>query len=217
MNRALHGAKGQDAAPTDEAALQAELLARAEALRQYVQAKIPAKFRAVIPAEDVLQEVWIAALRSFSKFEPGRPDAFDRWLMGITNHKLLDALKAAGRLKRGGGARIAHAADNRRTSLTDLFARVASPGKTPSRDVAASEAAHAVQIALSRLPDDRRRAIQMRYLEERSRPEIAREMERSEAAVNSLLFNGLRDLRARIGDVARFFSDARSSDGVARR
>jgi RNA polymerase sigma factor (sigma-70 family) len=197
--------------------LQAELLARAETLRRYIQGKIPARFRAVIPAEDVLQEVWIAALRSFSRFRPGRPDALDRWLMGITNHKLLDALKAAGRLKRGGGAPLAHGAGNRRTSLADLFARVASPGKTPSRDVAAHEAAHAVQIALSRLPDDRRRAIQLRYLEERPRSEIAREMGRSAAAVNSLLFNGLRELRAGIGDIARFFSDARSSGGVARR
>jgi RNA polymerase sigma factor (sigma-70 family) len=136
--------------------------------------------------------------------------------MGITNHKLLDALKTAGRLKRGGSARIARAADRRRTSLTDLFARVASPGRTPSRDVAAAEAAHAVQIALSGLLADRRRVIQMRYLEERSRSEIAREMGKSEAAVNSLLFHGLRDLRARLGDVVRFFSDARSSDGVVK-
>ena len=73
-----------------------------------------------------------------------------------------------------------------------------------------------MQIALSRLPNDRRTAIRMRYLEGRSRPEIARTMDKSEAAVNSLLFHGLRDLRRRLGDTARFFSDVRSSEDVAR-
>ena len=212
--RSTRNVEWHGAAPTDDVALQAELLERAERFCQYIQTKIPAKFQAVIAPEDILQEVWIAAIRGFPNFNPARPDALDRWLMGITNYKLIDALKTAGRVKRGGNAQIAHAAQNRRTSLTDLFARVASPRRTPSRDAAATEAAHAVQIALSCLPDDRRRAIQMRYLEERSRPEIAREMQRSAAAVNSLLFHGLRDLRRRLGDVAKFFSDARSSNGV---
>jgi RNA polymerase sigma-70 factor (ECF subfamily) len=196
------------ASSADDVALQLQLMRRADSLYRYVHSKIPTKFRAAIAVEDVLQEVWIAAHRRFSGFNPARPDALDRWLMGITHHKLIDALKTAGRLKRGGGARIVRAAHDRRTSLCDLFARVASPGRTPSRDAAASEAAHAVQIALSRLPEDRRRAIRMRYIEGRSRPEIARQMRKSEAAVNGLIFRGLQDLRAHLGNATRFFSDA---------
>lgn len=212
----MSSVKGQDTVPADDLALQEQLLERAEMLYRYIDAKIPAKFRAVIAPEDILQEVWIGAFDSFSRFNPRGPDAVDRWLMGITNHKLIDAMKTAGRLKRGGGARHVRAAHNRMTSLNDLFARVASPRRTPSRDVAAKEAAHATQIALSRLPDDRRHAIQMRYLEGRSRPEIAHRMQKSEAAVNSLLFHGLRDLRRRLGDAARFFSDAQSSEDATK-
>lgn len=193
-----------------DATLQEQLLARAESLRRYVESKIPPNLQAAIAPEDVLQEVWIAAFSSFPGFNPTRPDALDRWLTAITNHKLIDSLKTAVRIKRGGGLKHVQVAQDYRTSLHGLFARVASSGRTPSRDVAVTEAAHAVQIALSRLPDTRRRVIQMRYLEGRSRAEIARSMDMSDAAVNSLLFNALRDLRRRLGEATRFFSDARS-------
>ena len=169
----------------------------------------------MISPEDILQDVWIAAFAHYSSFNPTKPGALDRWLMGIANHKLIDALKTAGRLKRGGGVQHVLAADSRRRSLCNLFARVASPRRTPSRDVGATEAAHAVQIALSQLSDDRRTAIQLRYLEGQTRVEIARRMQKSEAAVNSLLFNGLREMRRWMGDMAQFFSDARSSEDAA--
>ena len=183
-------------------------MSRADGLYRYIQSKIPAKFQAVIAAEDVLQDVWIGAYRGLSSFNPSRPDALDRWLTGITNHKLIDAIKTAGRLKRGGGAKVVRAAHSRRMSFCDLFARVASPHRSPSRDAAASEVAHAVQIALSRLPADWRRAIRMRFIEGQSQQEIARHMGRTEAAVNGLLFRGLQGLRDRLGDATRFFSDA---------
>jgi DNA-directed RNA polymerase specialized sigma24 family protein len=71
-----------------------------------------------------------------------------------------------------------------------------------------------MQIALSRLPVDRRRAIQMRYIDGQTPQEIAGKMQKSAAAVKGLLFHGLRELRERLGDAKRFFSDARSSDAA---
>lgn len=200
---------------TDGAWLQVELLARAERLRRYVEDRIPDKFQAVITPEDVLQEVWIAALSSFPSYSSARPDGLDRWLMGITNHKLIDFLKSAGRTKRGGDVQIVPARADRRKSLVDLFERVRAPGRTPSREVAASEAVHAVQIALSQLPADWRKVIQMKYLEGQSLVEIGHRMRKTEAAVHSLLYRALQELRARLGDVAKFFSDVRSLSGGA--
>ncbi len=199
----------------DVGALQLELMARAEGLRRYVQAKIPAKYHSTIAAEDVLQEVWIAAHRSFSRYVSNRPDGFDRWLWGIADHKLIDALKTAGRLKRGGHVHVEHAGFGRRQSLTDLFGRVAGSGRTPSREVAAREVAHAVQIALGRLPEDWRTAIRLRYLEGKSLAEIAHAMQKTEAAVNGILFRALRELRTRLGDLAKFLSGAGSLSGSA--
>lgn len=198
----------------DAGELQVELMTRAERLHRYVRGKIPAKMRAVVTPEDVLQEVWIAAHSGYANYVCNRPDGFDRWLIGIANHKLIDSLKTAGRLKRGGNVRVHHAGSKRGESLTDLFGRVAGDGKTPSRVVASREAAHAVQIALSRLPDDWRKAIQLRYLEGLSLGEIARAMEKTDAAVHSILYRGLRELRTRLGDLAKFFSDAGSQSAT---
>jgi RNA polymerase sigma factor (sigma-70 family) len=206
-------AKPSDAT-LDAQTLQSELLLRVDALYEYVAARIPPRLRPEVAPEDVLQEVWIGAFTTISSYNPSKPYAFDRWLTGVVNHKLVDALKAATRLKRGGGARRVPAACGRRSSLYDLFARLASPRGTPSREYGTREAACALQIALSRLPVDRRTAVRMRYLEGRSRPEIAQRMQKSEAAVNSLLFCGLRDLRRFLGDAAQYFSDVRSSEGV---
>ncbi len=73
------------------------------------------------------------------------------------------------------------------------------------------EAAVAVRVALSGLPEPRRRVILMRHIEGRSREEIAREMQKSDAAVNSMLYQGMLELRGLLGEARRYFSDAKSS------
>ena len=196
----------------DEQTLHEALLVRINALRSYVASKTPPRLHHVISPDDILQEVWIAAYRTISTFNPDGPNALDRWLTTIANSKLVDALRAARRLKRGGNRRLARNAEGPLTSFSDLFARLRSPQQTPSSEFAAVEAAHAALISLNRLNDTRRRAIEMRFIEGLSHKEIARKMGRSGAAVNSLLFHGLRQLRGMLGDAAKYFSDARSSD-----
>lgn len=197
----------------DATELEVELMARADRILRYIQTKIPLKYQALIAPEDVLQEVWIAAYSGYANYVSARPDGFDRWLIGIANHKLIDFLKSAGRKKRGGHIRIDQAGYDRSKSLADLFGHVPAAGRTPSREVAAGEAARAVQMALEQLPEERRLAIQMRHLEGCSLAEIGRRMQKSEAAVHSILFRGLKDLRARLGKLTKFFSDAGSSTG----
>jgi RNA polymerase sigma factor (sigma-70 family) len=64
---------------------------------------------------------------------------------------------------------------------------------------------------LAELPPEHREVITLRYLEGLGHDEIARVMQRSRAAVNSLLFRALRELQQKMGPATRFFSDARSS------
>lgn len=189
----------------DAGEVQRLLLARAEPLRRYVERKIPKRFRSILCAEDVLQEVWIAAFQTIS---PDIRDT-DRWLTSLANSKLIDALRAVRTLKRGGDRRFVRDAAERLSSFEDLFGRLCSRQKTPSREVSAQETRHAVQVALSTLPDDRRQAIRLRHIEGLSRKEIAGIMQKTEAAINSLLYRGLNELRGRVGDAAKFFSDAK--------
>ena len=194
----------------DPGEVQKILAVRAESIRCYLDRKIPARVRSTLSAEDVLQEVWLAAFQSLTP-EVRDPD---RWLMTLANSKLVDALRAGRRLKRGGHETIISAAQQR-SSYDDLLTRLDSRQRTPSREVSAQEARHAVQIAMSALPEDRRQAVQLRHIEGRSRKEVAEIMNKTEAAVNSLLFRGLNELRGRVGDIARLLSDAGPTESSA--
>ena len=200
------------AGPIGAVELQRHLLARADGLRRYVAAKIPAPLAGVLSADDILQETFVAAFRHVRSFVPDGPDALDRWLITIVNRKLIDAFKAAQRLKRGGQGLVFRDERGRSLSLAGLLARFAAPRGTPSREVSVREAADAVQKALGRLRPDRRQAIMMRFIDGLALRQIAGRMGKSSAAVNSLLFHGLRELRSRLGRATRFFSDARSAD-----
>ncbi len=193
--------------PLSEARLQAELIRHADRMRLQVARKIPANLQSVVSSDDVLQEAWITAFRDLPSFRPNRPDALTRWMGTILERKLIDACRSARALKRGGG-RAAGNGPGAAGSFVDLFDRVVSSHRTPSREVSAKEAVDAVRIALGSLSDDRRQAIWMRHIEGRTMAEVAAAMEKTTGAVSSLVFNGLRQLRRRLDRAARFFSDA---------
>jgi RNA polymerase sigma-70 factor (ECF subfamily) len=192
--------------------LHVALLGRVSPLRQYIAGKIPLRLRPIFSPDDILHEVWIAAYRTFPRRELDGPDALDRWLRTVVNRKLIDAIRTARRLKRGGDRKLVRDAGVSLTSFSGLFGRLQSPDQTPSTELHAIETGHAVLISLNGLNDARRQAIRMRFIEGLSRKEIAHRMGRSEAAVSSLQFHGLRQLRRMLGDAAKYFSDARSSD-----
>jgi RNA polymerase sigma factor (sigma-70 family) len=187
----------------DESRLQEQLLTRSTQLRNYLAAKIPHKLQNEIAAEDILQEVWIEAFCRVSTFRAEGPDSLDRWLCTIGQHVLVNAIKRAATARRGGNRRLIH---DRTTQFNSLFREMVSPSGTPSSEAATAEAVDAMQVALASLPDARRQAIWMHFIEGRSRKTIADEMGKTEPAVNSLLFNGLRDLRERLGSLTRFIS-----------
>jgi RNA polymerase sigma factor (sigma-70 family) len=191
--------------------LQCLLLARAGGLRRLVEQKIPARFKSVIAADDVLQDVWISAFRSFGEFRPEEPGAFDHWLLAIVNRRLADTIRSASARKRGGACHVLHAGGSEPVSWTDLFARLSTNGRTPSGEASAQEATLAVQIALGGLSDARRQAVCLRLIEGRSREEVALAMQKSGAEVSRLIRQGLRDLRQSLRHAGRFFSDTKSS------
>jgi RNA polymerase sigma factor (sigma-70 family) len=199
----------------DRETLHRDLLPRVAGLRRYVHRKVPPRLRTMISADDVLQEVWLSAYRTVSSFRPDGPGAIDRWLERIANSELVDAIRWARCQKRGGDRGHVRDVQRRITSLSNLLACVRSPQKTPSSAFSTIENAHAISIALSRLREDRRRAVYLRHIEGRTHKEIASDMAKTEAAVNSLVYQGLRELRVILGDATKYFSDAQSVLGSA--
>jgi RNA polymerase sigma-70 factor (ECF subfamily) len=197
--------------------LHRELLVELAKVRTYVQRKIPVRLRAQISPDDILQEVWVAAYRGFSTFVPKGPRAMERWLTVIAKRTIANATKGARRLKRGGHLRQVDNVDRRCTSFADLFAHVTGPTRTPSSEFNVIERGHAVGMALNRLSNDQRQAVYMRYIEGKSRQEIADALGKTVRAVHGLVQRGLRQLRSHLGDAEKYFSDARSSDAAASR
>lgn len=200
-------AMSQVLSPLDEQALQERLRVRAPEMRSILETQIPRYLRSQVSPEDILQDVWISAFRTRPVFRAQRVDSLDRWLTSIVNRALIDRLRKAYCQRRGGRHLTLRAGGMNVSSLANLFSLVASPEKTPSSEAATLEAVDAVQDALAALPDPQRRAIMLKYIEGYSRHDIAQVMQKTEAAVNSLLFNGLRRLKDKLGSGTKFFSD----------
>jgi RNA polymerase sigma factor (sigma-70 family) len=175
-------------------------------MRIYLNGKIPKYLRSKISADDILQDVWVAAFQTMNLFRAERDDSLDRWLTSLANHALIDRFREAKRVRRGGEHCTVMDGDVLASSFA-LMAQIASPGKTPSRVAASSEAAVAIHEALGNLSEQQQRAVRMMYIEGKSRQEIARALQKTEAAVGSLLFTGLRHLKNRLGSGMKYFSD----------
>lgn len=184
-----------------------EFAQHAQPLRQYIESRIPARLRSTLTPDDVIQDVWIIAFHRYDHFVPMGNDSLQKWLFGIGSRVLWRAIKVAGARKRGGD-RFRVEARQSRSRIHDLIAEASGQLPTPSREAAAIESAAAVRIAVDHLPDHYRKVIEMRYLQGYSQDEIAKRLNKSSAAVNGLLFRGIRKMRSLLGEAAQFFSDA---------
>lgn len=184
------------------------VMRQAEPLHAYVSRRIPADLRSWLGVEDVLQEVWSSAFRAWAGVKLTGPHCVERWLMTITKRKLVDALRTARRLKRGGGQVTVRSTFSRASTHVDLFCRVTSAERTPSSTEAAAEAVAAIKVALLSLSPTHRQAITLTQIEGCSDAEAAELMDTSIPALRGLVYRGLRKLRQEVGNAEDFFSDA---------
>jgi len=141
-------------------------------------------------AEDVAERTFLAALAHLDRFEergrsgPGDgTSTFRAWLFQIARNAIANQRRT-----------------DRRRRVAPLTEAAGLPdGRDVERDVLAREAAAAAWGAVGRLPEDRRRAIVLRFADGLSTAEIARVLNRSEGAVRVLLHRALRSLSAELG------------------
>ena len=197
------------------ARVQALLMPRAESVHGFVKRRIPATLAAEIAPDDVLQEVWMSVFHGGHLGEVVRLDAIgdlDTWLLTVARRKLVDAIKKARRIQRGGGMMLKRYCGGGRTnSQWDLISLMAARQRTPSSEEAAMEAVTAIQNALSSLPEDYREVITLHHLEGLPHGDVALIMQRSRHAVRGLLRRGMLELRQSMGASSQFFSESRSA------
>ena len=128
----------------------------------------------VAVAEDLTAETFMAAVAA-SRRHPS-PQVTVAWLIGIARHKLVDHWRRAEREKRGLAA-----VEQDQTASED-----------PWSEVLDAQAAH---VALLQLSLPQRTALTLRYLDGLSVPEVARHLERSVHATETLLVRARAALR----------------------
>jgi RNA polymerase sigma-70 factor (ECF subfamily) len=145
-------------------------------------------------AEDATERTFLAALTNLGRFEErARPadgegaSTFRVWLFQIARNAV---------------------AERRRTLRRRPEAPLEAAGSVAGtvdveRDAAQADEVAAAWSAVGRLPDDRRRALILRFVDEMSTAEIAGVLGRSEGAVRVLIHRALRSVARDLDDPSR--------------
>ena len=135
-------------------------------------------------AEDVQQQVFVAAFHSLPHFE-GR-SSLRAWLFGIARHRVLDAVKLRGRDR----ARLVQAADE--PAIT--FDARLSPGEALDE----LRLREALRAELARLPEPVRTAIVLQYQHGLSIAEIAKVLHEKPGTISARVLRALPVLHEQI-------------------
>ncbi len=162
-------------------------------LQMIADRELPAPLRGRLEASDVVQQTLLKAWQGEAKFAGSTQEERLAWLRIVLKNTIRDhQRRLMGTQKRLGdreflGSELA----------ADDDARVDAIAHDPTASAAmiAREAASQLTDTLRRLPEDQRRVIQLRHLEELTHESIANQMGKSTAAVRMLWVRALRNLR----------------------
>lgn len=173
----------RDAQAGDDRAREALLERLRPRLVLWAATRMSPSLRAKLEPEDAAQEILLALHRSLGQFQGGDDRAFRAWLFTVAENRIRDLAEKAGALKR-------RTPEPLRRSQT-----------SPSRGAIRTEMAAKVREALTRLPEDYRRVIQLRRFEEMDTADVAKAMDRSANAVRVLYCRALQALREEMGEM----------------
>ena len=158
--------------------------------------------QAKLDASDIVQQTLLEAHQSRSQFRGSCDREMAGWLRRILARNIADELKKFRRQKRNVQLEASLAASLDESSMR-LEQFLLDDGTSPSVCAMANEQLLALAMALMKLPDDQRLAIQMHHLRGDSSAVIAARMNRTEIAVAGLLRRGLKRLRELLADQGR--------------
>jgi RNA polymerase sigma-70 factor (ECF subfamily) len=180
-----------------------------EQLRARLSRRMPRDLRGSVDADDILQEAQVEAYLHIDTFVPRGPDSFYRWVSTIAIRRLRNTIKKQRALKRGGGRlAVSTLPTATESSVVALLNLMAGPDKTPSRTAATQEAVEALEVAMTELPEDYRRAVQLVYIEGCTVAEAAKTLGRTDRAIHNLCYKAKEHLRGLLGSGSRFLSSS---------
>ncbi len=163
-----------------------------EYLRLLARLQLDRRLRAQLDPSDVVQQTMLRAHERFDQFRGQTDLELRAWLRTILARSLLDAVRQFGRQKGDRGQSLEAALER---SSAKLEALLASEESSPSQGAARAERLTELSLALTRLPEDQRTAVELHYLRGLTVPDVALQMGRSTVSVTGLLYRGMRMLR----------------------
>ena len=139
-------------------------------------------------AEDVVQEAFLSLWRSNARYDRTR-GSVRTWVLGIVHNRAIDALRRS----------VGH--DKRRASDEGLEERFEATERTDV-EVARREEAREVREALTTLPAEQSRVIELAYFGGFTHTEIASMLDTPVGTIKGRMRLGLTKLRAQLGGLA---------------
>jgi RNA polymerase sigma-70 factor (ECF subfamily) len=135
-------------------------------------------------AEDVVQEAFLSMWRSGARYDRAR-GSVRNWLLGITHHRVVDALRRDG----------PH--DRRRASDDQLKDNLEAPERTDA-EVERRDEAREIRTALEHLPGEQVKVIELAYFGGFTHTEIAEMLDLPVGTVKGRMRLGLEKMRGRL-------------------
>jgi RNA polymerase sigma-70 factor (ECF subfamily) len=156
--------------------------------------QVDRRVRDKLDLSGVVQQTLLDAFQSRPQIEELDPDAKAAWLRRALANNLVDEVRKLGAAKRD-VARERSMADALNQSSARLADWLAAEQSSPSANLNRQEAALRLAQALTKLPEQQRRAVELRHLEGLPLAEIAATLGCTKAAVVGLLHRGVENLR----------------------
>jgi RNA polymerase sigma-70 factor (ECF subfamily) len=160
------------------------------------------QLRGKLDPSDVVQQTLLQAHEKRDQFRGQGEAAQAAWLRAILANNLGEAVRRFSRQQRD--VALERSLEG---ALADSSARLeawlAADQSSPSQQAQRQEELLRLAEALSQLPEDQRRAVELHHLQGCAVTEVGRQMDRSKEAVAGLLFRGIRKLRELLADDTR--------------
>lgn len=145
----------------------------------FIRSKIQQAHRPRLDVQEILQDTFVRAFRSFDSFHGEDLEAFRRWLTGVASKTVLRAEEEA-----------------RRHKTLEIAGDVAAEDVSPSGALRREERFDHLQRALDSLSRDHREVILLTRIDGLSLKQAAERMDRSPEAVRKLFWRALKELRS---------------------